>query len=435
MTTTTAPSPAGTGSPGMAPEEKKAAVFTVGGALLIGGPMAAICVMLAVGIEQAFAKSGWDKPDWLNGRTPPTAEQIAEHQRQLADRRRRLAAEAEEYFAQARERAKVRAALLEEHRQNLRNWIGNSREGDKPQRPDGAVRSPWEFLQNTVATARAGYRRLDQKMAEGDRRILAALPAIGEFFRELGRFVSGFVEGTREGWRLYQQAKNPAGEQEAGAEPATISPAEPGTPIKTPLTGPAVQPAPAGGPAPGLTPGGATPGLTPGTGQQPATSAGPEPGRLSTGPADPRAGTVEGDVMTADGAVALPGRQAGQGETNLDQILEAFIDLPQLLHSVRQQVPDLRIAQLQIQQRLDWILALCTMYGAPDAVWHFLAETGEVTRALATGLKAIEVHNEVASELAEQALAGLRPAQDDLHVVHAQGASGEMFAAAAETAA
>jgi hypothetical protein len=120
MTTTTAPSPVGTGSPGMTSDEKTAAAgFTIAG-FLLGGPVGGIVAALAVGIEQAFAKSGWDRPDWMH---PLTAEQIAERDRAIAERRRRLAAEAAEHFAQAKERAKVRAALLEEHRQKLNDWI------------------------------------------------------------------------------------------------------------------------------------------------------------------------------------------------------------------------------------------------------------------------------------------------------------------------
>jgi hypothetical protein len=274
-----------------------------------------------------------------------------------------------------------------------------------------------------VAAARAGYRVVDQKFAEGNRRITGAYPAIGEFFRELWGFVSGFVEGTREGWRRYQQSKTPAA---VPAEPGVAGPDPDQEPkrVTAEVNKPEPNPAP---PAP----------LTPEPTPEPLAAAAPIPltpsgqGQpLSTGPAGPGEGILEGDVMTADNMVALP----AQGETNLDLILQAFSPIPTLLGSVRQQLPDLHIAQLQIRQLLDRIRDLCHTYGAPAVVWQCLAEAGQVVAALGTGLKIIETDNEAAAELAEEALRGLRPAHEDLQVVHAEAASGEMFAAAGAAA-
>jgi len=135
--------------------------------------------------------------------------------------------------------------------------------------------------------------------------------------------------------------------------------------------------------------------------------------------------------MTADHMTATTAPPPAQGATNLDRLLETFAPIPVALASVRQQIPDLQRAQQGIHQQINRIQDLCHAYGAPTVVWQLLAEGAHVSATLGIGLQAVEQSNETAAELAEQALAGLRPAREDLQDVHRQGASGEMLAPAA----
>jgi hypothetical protein len=410
----------------MTPEEKKAAVkFTVAGLLLLG-PMGGLVAALAVAVEQAFAKSGWDKPALFGGSTM-TAEQ-------LADRRRQLAAEAEEYFRQAHARAAVRAAARAQHRERMSNWEKSNRDGDKPARADGLVRSPWEFLKDHLAASKAGYRLIDEKLARGNEKITGTYPKIGEFFRGLFNFTTGFVEGARAGWQQWQAERQAAEQQEPEGSPSAeqgpdheLPPEDDRPLIDPPQTDhPEIEPAAAGGAGPDSGPG-EPPGLEPAA-------------ELPTEPAGSREGTLEGDVMTADGTAVLPAgagspaARAGQGETNLDLIYQAFHQVPPLLRSVDAQLPDLQTRQARIDSRIVHLCELAHLFGVPTEVLNYLAETAQASSALASGLKAIQLENARATELADAAVAGLRPAAENLDTVRSQGASGELLADAAAAA-
>jgi hypothetical protein len=444
----------------MAPEEKKTAVGFTALGFLLGGPVGGIVAALAVGIEQAFIKAGWDKPAMFNhSRLTPE---------EWAERRRQLAAEAEEYFREARERAAARAQLRDEYRAQLKDWIKNGRDGDKPDRPGEVIRNPLEFLRDFLATSKAGYRLLDEKLARGNEKITGTYPVIGDFFKDLWAFVTGFVEGTRAGWQQYQESRQPA------KEPATLCPVcggentsfdkacyrcrrdrytndgpnlEPVAELPPDGNRPPADPAPEQGadPEPGA-------GSNPSPEPAPTPLPGPEPaapvdgvpdpaGELPTGPAGPSEGTVEGDVVTADGTTVLsaasgsaPAHAGPQRETNLDLIYAAFHPIPPLLRSVSRQMPDLLSQQTTIAGRLARIRTLAGAYGVPLEVWAYLAEAAQVSAALAGGLQTIQLQNARATELADAALAGLQPAADNLDAVQAQGASGELFANAAEAA-
>lgn len=418
MTDTTAPT-----SAGMTSEEKTAAAgFTVGG-LMLFGPAGAIVALLAVGIEQAFIKSGWDKPDFLERLGWMTPEEAAEH---IARRRAQLLAEAEEHLAQSRAAAKARAALLAEHRKKLSDWIKAGREGDKPDLPDGALRNPWEFLKDAFATSKATYRLFENKMDRANAKVTGAYPKIAEFLNRLWRFGSGFAEGIQAEWQRQQQQRKvhvpstTTGNTSDGPNTEPATPVTGSAPRPAGITAPGPDPVPAAGSGPGPAPA-----------PTPLPTAG-QPGELSTGPAGPREGTVEGDVMTADGAVALPGPK---GETGLDRVLQAFIPIPPLLGSVRRQLPDLHTAQGEIARQLNLIRTLASIHGVPTVVWNMLEEAQQVVTALDHGLKNIGVENEVAQELAEEALMALAPAQDDQTAVHSAGATGDLFADAAEVGA
>lgn len=429
MTTTPTRPPTATAPSGAGPssDEKAAAgVFTVG-ALLLGGPGAAIIAALAVGIEQAFVKSGWDRPDWFS-RPPMSAEE-------LTDRRQRLAGEASAQLAEARARAAIRAAARKEHYQKISDWVTGGKDGDKPDRPQ--MRNPWQFLSDAAGTSKSWYRLFDDKTAKAGEKITGTYPKIGEFLTGLWGFLSGFCEGTARGWREYHQ-KNSAGDPAQQPEPTNgpdWSAADP-----RPVDGtdwPAVDPAPTSASTPEPPDSGPTPPpsvgptdlqpeqLTGGTGTADAT----------TGPAGPGTGTaIEGEVMSADGT-PVPAGAAGtatphmgpQGETNLDLMYQAMFPAGPLLDSIAVQVAELRPDQIELLALTAELQARCALFGAPLTTHHMIAECAAIGQALTTGLTEVDLRNETARQLTGAALQGLRPVQENLEATHAQGASGDLY--------
>jgi len=144
--------------------------------------------------------------------------------------------------------------------------------------------------------------------------------------------------------------------------------------------------------------------------------------------------------MTADGTTVLPSgetppRRGPQGETNLDFILQLFAPIPPLLASVERQLPDLQGSQRVVARRLHRIRSLAGIYPVPMVVWELLAEAGRMAQVLQRGLRLVGENNATAIQLGEQALVSLQPAQEHLQQVHREGASGEVFANAAEAGA
>ena len=202
MTTAPSTTPPPASAPGAGPsaEEKKAATGAVALGFALGGPVGGVIMALAIGIEQAFGKSGWDQPGWLGGDKPPTLtpEQIQERHDEAVRR-------AQEYIDNARAQAAIRNAAAKQHQQDVRDWVENGRQGPKPVRPEG--RGTGEYLGNFWNASKSWYTLFDDKMAKGNEKITGTYPAIADFFRGLWNFLTGFVEGTKRGWEEYQQQK------------------------------------------------------------------------------------------------------------------------------------------------------------------------------------------------------------------------------------
>lgn len=445
MTTATdsRPSTPTTASGGATPDEKKAAVGFTALGFLLGGPVGGVIAALAVGIEQAFIRAGWDRPDWTRLHASMTPEEVAE-------RRRLYAEQAAEYLREAKERRAARAAARKEHQERMKKWFENDKNGDKPDRPE--MRNPWEFLRDFLAASKSRYRLFDEKMARGNEKVNDAYGAIGNFFRDLWNFFAGLVEGTREGWRQWkqdnsphdgetpEQHEQPGGEEtgqgpeyswgEPGAEQPNQEPAaelpksdDESPAVDPPPVNPEPEPAAGSGPAtePGPTP-------LPNT-EQPQPLPGPEPVDTSTGPAGPEGSpAIEGDVMTADGlpvSADVPAHMGPQGATNLDLLYESFAPAMPVLRSIPPQVGELRQRNLGVRQRVSYIAALSNTVGVPPAVASMVLEVYALIRAVEEGLLKVEEHHGTAEELTQEALAGLNPAAEEQSNIHAQGASGD----------
>lgn len=436
MTTATDTRPPATAPGGMAPDEKKAAVgFTVAG-FLLGGPMGAVVAALAVGIEQAFARSGWDRPDWTRAHASMTPEEVAERRRQYAEA-------AAEYLRQARERNAARRAARKAHQERMRTWFQDDDKGDKPDRPD--MRNPWELLRDFFASSKAWYRLFDEKMARGNVKVNDGYAAIGDFSRHLWNFFAGLYEGTREGWRQYQEDQRRAREEQ---QPATEPPApqddqqaqpehngarpdepttRPATELPVPddlpaVTAPAIpDPEPAAGSSPAP-----EPGPLPPPARQQLPEADLSPGH--TGPGGSPA--IEGELMARDGTVLpmpadVPEHMGRQGATNLDLLHEAFLPARPVLASIPPQMTDLLQQGVAVLNRVRYIVMLANAVGAPLVVAQMIAECYALTNGVNAGLHDVQTHHGTAVELTEEALAGLAPADAEQDEIHSQGASGD----------
>jgi hypothetical protein len=445
MTTApTTPRPSTSGSGGMAPEEKKAATIGIGAAVLLGGPMGGIIAALAVGIEQAFSRSGWDRPDWTRIHASMTPEAVAE-------RRRRYAEEAEAYLAEARGRRDARRKAAEEHHKNMKDYIENGREGDKPDRPD--MRNPWEFLGDFLGASKSWYRLFDEKMASGNEKVNNFYGATGNFLRDFWNFFAGLVEGTREGWRQYQEDKRQR-EQEAAGE-SEQSDGEPdgenpdyhwGNPDdQLPTPDPAAE-LPEGDERPAVDPAPETSDPEPATGSGPVPETEPMPldgggsplplpdADPSTGPNGPAGNpALEGEVMTADGSPVprsdadVPAHVGPQGTTNLDLLHAAFEPAQPVLRSIPPQVTALKMDATAVQNRLRYLAVLSNMTGVPLAAAQMIVEVHALINAVNAGLNGIDEHHATAMELTDEALIGLMPADQAQAETHAQQGSGDIY--------
>jgi hypothetical protein len=413
------PSPASTPGAGPSAEEKTAATGAVALGFALGGPVGGVVMALAIGIEQAFGKSGWDQPGWLGGDKPPamTPEEIQQRHDEAVRR-------AQEYIAEARKQAEERAKVNAEHRKKVKDWLEGGKNGAKPERPEG--RGAGEYLGNIFNASKSWYTLFDDKMTKGNEAITGTYPKIADFFRRLWNFVTGFGEGVKTGWEEYQRQR---AEQDLPDEP---------TPGPTPQIDPPdeqsqIDPAPEPQPEPPAEPQPATPLPPPPlpVDPAPATGDGTGQGELNSGPTGPGEGTVEGEPMTTENTAALPSGAAPQhtgqqGETNLDLLHQAFAPAAPVLRSITEQVDTLKPQSLAVRTRVERIAALCTV-GAPLAVIHMMAEARLLTSVVDAGLADIDVHNEVARELTDEALIGLLPAQDDLNTTRAERASGDLY--------
>jgi hypothetical protein len=423
---TTAPSPASAPGAGPSAEEKTAATGAVALGFALGGPVGGVVMALAIGLEQAFGKSGWDQPSWLGGNKAPalTPEEIQQRHDEAVQR-------ALDYIAGARAQADIRRAAAKQHQDKVREWIESGRNGPKPARPDG--RSPLEFLGNFSKASKSWYTLFDDKMAKGNEKITGTYPAIANFFRDLWNFVTGFGEGVKAGWEQYQQEKAQQDTSNGPIRATTEQPLYPQTELPgfdpaTPLTAaPPADPAP----QPPADP-------TPPTAPLPPTPEGPAPvagtgeqGELNSGPTGPGEGTVEGEPMTTQDATALPSGGAvphmgPQGETNLDLLHQAFAPAAMVLASVTEQVDEIKPLSLAVASRVARIRTLCAV-GAPRAVYQMMEEAQALTWVVETDLGEVDLANEIARELTDEALIGLLPAQGDLDTTRGQQASGDIY--------
>jgi hypothetical protein len=438
--TTSTPTPSPASAPGAGPsaEEKKAATGAVALGLALGGPVGGVIMALAIGIEQAFGKSGWDQPSWLGGDKPPalTPEEVQQRHDEAVRR-------AQEYIANARDLAEVRNAEAKKHHQDMKEWLENGKKGPKPERPPG--RGPGEYLGNFFNASKSWYTLFDDRMTKGNEKITGTYPAIADFFRGLWNFITGFAEGAKTGWQGYWDEKNKQDEQHTPDDEPTPTPQpEIDPPTQAEIDPPAeadqIDPAPPVTPEPETEPTElpagepATPLPSPPPVTEPVPVGGSNQGELNSGPNGPGEGTVEGEPMTTDQTAALPSgggaavpHMGAQGETNLDLLHQAFAPAAPVLKSVSEQVDTLKPQSLAVASRVARIAALCAVAGAPTAVFQMMEQARLLTGAVDAGLGDIDLHNEVARELTDEALIGLLPAQDDLNTTRAEQASGDLY--------
>jgi hypothetical protein len=449
--------PASTGSPGGAPasnENAAAGVFTILG-FALGGPLGGVLAAMAVGIERAFINSPWEQPS-LPVRLSPEEREA---------RRQQALAAAREHVAQSRARAQQRQAQWAEHRRAMREHLRNGGQGERPVRP--GRRTPGEFAGDLARTSNNWYKLLDDKFARGNVKVNDFYDATGQLFGDLRNFVEDFWDG-------YHQERD---RQRAAQEPEPVEQPEPEAAItdhpeqrSAPEEQTGRQPEPETEPLreepnPGRPPqeplgkeytawwsGEQRPGQHSGAEQahstKPEYSWGPErpgttepqvpqpmlPGQPSTEPAGSGGGALEGELMAADGSMVAPGgaqHMGPQGTTNLDLLFEAFSPAASLLNAVAEQVTVLNAEHVVIRARIARITALAGQRGVPIAVFHALAEAEAADAALQNGLGQIALHNEMARELTDTALAALQPVADDQDQVHSEGASGDLLDRAA----
>lgn len=434
MSTATTPSPApapsapGSGTPA---DEKVAATGMVALAFAMGGPIGGVVMALAIGLEQAFGKAGWDQPGWMGGKHPTLSPQEIQQRHDDAVRR------AQEYVAEARRQAEARGKEWAEHRRRMREYTEGGSTGQKPERPER--RGAGEFLGDFFAASKHWYTLFDDKMAKGNEHVNNFYDKVGEFFRKLWNFVTGFGEGVKRGWEQYQNEQR-KGQQSPDGD--TDGPTPGPESIPPPDEQAELDPAPenadpaAAGPEPDADQPDGSPQSPPGQGEDrdpiwagPAST--PGPGELNPGPDGPGEGTVEGEPMSTDGAAALPAatvpHMGPQGETNLDLLYKAFHPAPPVLTRIALQVDELRAQALAVNTRVARIAALCAVNGAPVVVYHMMTEAGVLVAALNKGLGDIDTNTEVARELTDEALIGLLPAADDLETVRGEQASGDVL--------
>lgn len=441
MTTTTTRPEArtdapGAGSPGSA--EKKAGLMATVLGFVLGGPVGGIVMAMAVGLEQAFGKAGWQQPRWLGGERP-----AALTPEQLRERHDQAVAEARQWVRDARQRAKAHDETWAAHRARVRDWVAAGRTGPKPERPKR--RGLGETVGNAIAASKSWYTLFDDRMAKGNEHVNTAYDKIGNAARGIWRFGTGFAEGAKRGWDDYRDSKRPAeqdrvgdapvdpqwfpfGEQPEAADEAIPAQADPAQEQVTEAE-PVTEDLPSD-PEP-IT--GAEPEGAPRTPIWVGTATVGEPvGALTSGPAGP-AGTTQGDNMTDNDAAVATATGTGlaprgpQGETNLDLLLQAFRPIGPLLANTETLTDDLDTERGEILMRVATIAALTAAKGAPLLVVHIMQEALATAAAISRGVTGIAVQNTMAQDLVIQGLQALDPARKGLADLHAEQASGDVL--------
>jgi hypothetical protein len=423
MTTDTRPPAprASGGSP--ASDEKKAAVGVTALGFLLGGPLGGVVMMLAVGIEQAFAKSGWDRPDWL-------AQQPRLSPEQLQERRRLRAAEAEEKLRDLRERTAARRAARKQHYENMREWINQDRQGDKPEAP-GVGRNPWEFGRDAFTASKSWYRLFDDKMARGNEKITGTYPAVADFFRDLWNFGTGFVEGAAQGWRQWQDEQqrkaNPDPEDHPDADERQDRDSD-AAPWEAADWGQQDRP---DHPEPQFSWGEPEP-FRPEPEEITDTDSTPIEPAVDPIPIEPPADTAPLPAEPDPQSLPVSNGEQFPQETNLDLLYQIAQPVPPLLDSVTGQLDELYPQYLVVFNRISEIRALAGAVGAPTAVYEMVDGASQLAKLVGLGIQRIETGNEHAREEYDKAMLELDPVSEDLEQVHATGGSGDQFARAGQ---
>lgn len=448
--TQTNPPPATT--PGAGPSRSEAAAaggFVVAG-FLIFGPIGMACAALAVGIERAFLKSGWQQPgipDWLGG-GPVLTPQEREARRQDAARAAR------EFLEDHRARAQQRAAEHKAHREAHRDWTAGGKRGDEPRW--AADRSPIEFAEDLFRASSSWCRLFTDKL----NREFDKFNDGGEaFFKNLWGFLTGFVEGVQDEWarqkklkeerdanerqwkdsdEAWQRWEKQQADEKAAKERADRGKQPDANPDRATTEQPdANQNRPDTDDRPAFNVDtdhndsnwtGANPDRD---GQQDPLQADATLGDQNTTRRPVGAGTaIEGELMGADGSPVLPagsGHHATQGTTNLDLFKQAFEPIPGVLNSITEQGVTLSRQRALVQGRIQRITSLCAANGAPVAVTQMLDHGRKLVAELSAGLVTIDEYNEQAREFAAAALAGLQPAEKNQTETHGQQATGDLY--------
>lgn len=464
-TTTAAPPAPGTPAQGSPPEqENKAALgFAVAGFCFFG-PAGLVVSVLAVGIERAFLKSGWEQPGWTQGEWRP---ELTPQQRE--ERRAEARKLAREYLEQARAKARERSAEWERFGKDYKNWVAGGKTGDQPVRP--TPRSATEFMGDFMRASKSWGKLFGEKAGNAYAKTKDFNDRADDFSRRLWNWLTGFAEGIRDGidqakQRLREEQQKLDEDWEGPARPqgqpltgpagtdrtGTTNPGQPGQPgprgpggptstddqVRPPLRvdatlGPQPTPIPVSDAGPGTDPAGGAqqrteptdPATTPRIlGEWPEGPATLAPPQQPAGAGTPAA--LEGELMDNDGRPVVA---AADGDTNLDRIYQALEPAAPLIASLQHQLMELRPRQIRIAQ-LTGKISRMKYRGVPLVSQQMIDACQQATGQMNQGTIRVVEQLPVAQELTEEALIGLQPARQDLHEVHSQGASGDLFRAA-----
>lgn len=436
MTTTTgtatvppAPSAPGAGPPA---DDKAAATVMIAG-FLLHGPVGLVVMALAVGIERAFLRSGWERPAVFGGGTAtPTVKLTPE---ELAAKRAEAVRLAREFIDGYRAREAARRIAHEAHRQAHRDWTNNGRQGDEPIW-DGS-RGTGEFIADLYRASKSWGTLFNDRLG----REFDKFNDAGEtFFKNLWAFLAGFVEGVREVFDEARERKRLEQEQADNDRTWNLNPDshdadDPGQYRPDPPAIDAASGTPDSAGGPDLDP------TTPNPGQPEAADPTRPPivvpSTTGTDPTRPNR-PLEGEVMTADNQPVLTGSDSPAvpasgplGTANLELLLlQAFQPAQPLLAVIPGQIKELAAEHATAGQRLAYIQQLCMIHRAPTAVIQMVAAGRATINELGRGMALVEQHTEIARELTDEALIGLQPSQRDLADIRSEGATGDLLGAA-----
>lgn len=374
-------------------EEKRAgALFTLF-ALMVAGPVGAVVAALAVGVEQAFARSGFNggvAPRWLGGGSRAaraSADDGAWRVRQVARAQRER-----EFLADEKAAAAARSRSWREHRAAVRAHTAGGSDGPKPQRP--ARRGIAETLGAWARQARARYAVLDDRMARGNERVNDEYyPRVRRAASGLWGFVTGFGAGVRQGWNGHRGKGDPDAEPESadGAPDPEPDGKDPEPSDDQPADDTDPGPDPAGDPEVDLPL------------DDPAETA------IDPGATAPDDTTPNGDEHMGENSPA-PAAPAVQGESNATVIVAQLQMLDGRYAKVSEVNLRLKTANAQLVLAIRHVLDVATVKKAPLLTRRALAEASEVVAAVNQSVAAVAEALVDASSANLAATAGMMPA-------------------------